>query len=177
MIKKEMTDKVEGFRVSDEVSKKLKQDLFRTDKTKKEWLENRVEQLENLHKVKNKPDEKWTMVPNSELEHLHSGYPDHFEFIHQRILEHCLQQKLEITFDNLLLDCIYFYNYNNMKYLRYNDDDLEVLVIEHNVGMSYSEFTNKLLCKFLDVTDQYDLVSTQTSENKFIIKFQKAEVK
>ena len=64
-----------------------------------------------------------------------------------------------------------------MKYLRYNDDDLEVLVIEHNVGMSYSEFTNKLLCKFLDVTDQYDLVSTQTSENKFIIKFQKAEVK
>ena len=58
MIKKEMTDKVEGFRVSDEVSKKLKQDLFRTDKTKKEWLENRVEQLENLHKVKNKPDAK-----------------------------------------------------------------------------------------------------------------------
>ena len=173
MIKKEMTDKVEGFRVSDEVSKKLKQDLFRTDKTKKEWLENRVEQLENLHKVKNKPDEKWTMVPNSELEHLHSGYPDHFEFIHQRILEHCLQQKLEITFDNLLLDCIYFYNYNNMKYLRYTDEELEVLVIEHNVGISYSKFTTKLLTKFLNVTNDYKFISSQTHENKNIIKYKK----
>ena len=55
--------------------------------------------------------------------------------------------------------------------------DQALLVIEHDVGQSYSNFTSKLLCKFLDVTDQYDLVSTQTSENKFIIKFQKAEVK
>ena len=166
-------DKVEGFRVSGEVSKKLKQDLFRTDKTKKEWLENRVEQLENLHKVKNKPDEKWTMVPNSELEHLHSGYPDHFEFIHQRILEHCLQQKLEITFDNLLLDCIYFYNYNIMKYNRYTDDGLIVLEIEHDVGLSYSEFTNKLIKKFIKKTKQYSLKTSHIGENIIIFKLKK----
>ena len=166
-------EKIEGFRVSDEVSKKLKQDLLRTEKTKKEWLADKIDQLENLNKVKNKSDEKWTMVPNSELEHLHSGYPDHFLFIHQRILEHCLQQNLEITFDNLLMDCMYFYNFNDMKYLRYQDEDLEVLVIEHNVGISYSHFTSKLICYFLEYTTQYDLVSTQPSENKVIIKFQK----
>ena len=170
-------DKVEGFKATEKVRNELRKDLFRTGKTKKDWLADSVDKLDNLHKVRNKPDEKWVAIPASELEHLHSGYPEHYHFIYDRILEHCVQQNLEITFDNLLLDCIYFYNYNNMKYLRYNDDDLEVLVIEHNVGMSYSEFTNKLLCKFLDVTDQYDLVSTQTSENKFIIKFQKAEVK
>ena len=170
-------DKVEGFRVSGEVSKKLKQDLFRTDKTKKEWLADRVEELQFLDKTRNKPNEKWTLVPNSELEHLHSGYPDHFEFIHQRILEHCLQQNLEITFDNLLTDCTNFYNFNNMKYLRYTDDGLVVLVIEHDVGISYSEFTIKLLRKFLDVTNDYNFISSQTHENKIIIKFQKAEVK
>ena len=166
-------DKITGFKITDEMSKNLKKEIFRSGKTKKNWLADRVEDLQFLDKTRNKPNEKWTLVPNSELEHLHSGYPDHFEFIHQRILEHCLQQNLEITFDNLLTDCTNFYNFNNMKYVRYTDDDIEVLVIEHDVGQSYSNFTSKLLCKFLDVTTQYDLVSTQPSENKIIIKFQK----
>ena len=64
-----------------------------------------------------------------------------------------------------------------MKYLRYTDDGLVVLVIEHDVGISYSEFTIKLLRKFLDVTNDYNFISSQTHENKIIIKFQKAEVK
>ena len=84
-----------------------------------------------------------------------------------------MQQKLEITFDNLLLDCIYFYNYNNMKYLRYTDEESEVLVIEHNVGINYSKFTTKLLTKFLNVTNDYKFISSQTHENKNIIKYKK----
>ena len=166
-------EKIEGFRVSDEVSKKLKKDLFRTGKSKKDWLSDRVDDLQFLDKTRNKPNEKWTLVPNSELEHLHSGYPDHFEFIHQRILEHCLQQNLEITFDNLLTDCTNFYNFNNMKYVRYQDENLEVLVIEHSVGISYSKFTSKLIKKFLSITNEYKFVSSQPGENKIIIKFSK----
>ena len=140
MVKK---DKVEGFKATEKVRNELRKDLFRTGKTKKDWLADSVDKLDNLHKVRNKPDEKWVAIPASELEHLHSGYPEHYHFIYDRILEHCVQQNLEITFDNLLLDCIYFYNYNIMKYDRYTDDGLIVLEIEHDVGISYSEFTNK----------------------------------
>ena len=168
-----MSDKVEGFRVSDEMSKELKKQLFQTGQTKKDFLSEKVDAEKFLEKTRNKAGEKWTLVPNSELEHLHSGYPDHFDFIHQRILEHCIQQDLEITFDNLLLDCLYFYNFNNMKYFRYQDEDIEVLVIEHNVGISYSNFTEKLLKKFLAITTQYNFVSSQPSESKIIFKFQK----
>ena len=166
-------EKIEGFRVSDEVSKNLKKDLFRSGKTKKEWLSEKIEKQNYLDKTRNKPDEKWTLVPNSELEHLHSGFPLHYHFIHERILEHCLKQDLEITFDNLLLDCTNFYNFNNMKYFRYTDENLEVLVIEHNVGISYSNFTSKLIKKFLSITNEYKFVSSQPGENKIIIKFSK----
>ena len=73
-------EKIEGFRVSDEVSKNLKKDLFRSGKTKKEWLSEKIEKQNYLDKTRNKPDEKWTLVPNSELEHLHSGFPLHYHW-------------------------------------------------------------------------------------------------
>ena len=170
-----MSDKVEGFRVSDEMSKELKKHLFQTGQTKKEFLSEKVDAERFLEKTRNKIGEKWTLVPNSELEHLHSGYPDHFDFIHQRILEHCMQQNLEVTFDNLLLDCLYFYNFNNMRHFRYQDEFLEILVVEHDVGISYSNFTDKLLKKFLDITTQYNFVSSVPSESKLIFKFQKVK--
>ena len=166
-------DKVEGFKATEKVRNELRKDLFRTGKTKKDWLADSVDKLDNLHKVRNKPDEKWVAIPASELEHLHSGYPEHYHFIYDRILEHCVQQNLEITFDNLLLDCIYFYNYNIMKYNRYTDDGLIVLEIEHDVGLSYSEFTNKLIKKFIKKTKQYSLKTSHIGESTIIFKLKK----
>ena len=118
-------DKVEGFKIEDKVGKKLKKEIFQSGKTKKDWLTSQVDGLDNLRKVRNEPDERWVAIPASELDDLHSNYPTHYNFIYDRILEHCLQQNLEVTFDNLLLDCLYFFNYNNMEYFRNKDGKLE----------------------------------------------------
>jgi hypothetical protein len=168
-----MRDKVEGFKVSDHVSKKLRTELYRTEKTKKDWLTEKVDALDNLRKVRNEVNERWVTIPASELDDLHATAPKHYNFIYQRILEHCLQQKLEVTFDNLILDIIWFCNYNDMNHIRFQDGELEVLHIEHETGLDYSKFISKVICKMINVTHQYDLKNTQVNKNSITIKFQK----
>ena len=166
-------DKVEGFKIEDKVGKKLKKEIFQSGKTKKDWLTSQVDGLDNLRKVRNEPDERWVAIPARELDDLHSNYPTHYNFIYDRILEHCLQQNLEVTFDNLLLDCLYFFNYNIMEYFRNKDGKFEVLIINHGVGISYSKFLDKLIRKFLNKTKQYDFESSHVSENTISLKLKK----
>ena len=166
-------DKVVGFRVPKNDEKRLKRDLLRQESTRKEWLDKYITISEGMDELSVKQNEKWLRVPALEYEALIKNSPNHYEVIFQWILQHVISDGSVINFDNLFREIKIFMKMNQMDFVRFNDDGLETIHMEHGVGIKYSNFCINLITKMIDNTTQYKLHHYDVKEFSLTIKIEK----
>jgi len=166
-------DKVVGFRVPKNDEKRLKRDLLRQESTRKEWLDKYLTISEGMEELSVKQNEKWLRVPALEYEALIKNSPNHYEVIYQRILQHVISDGSVINFDNLFREIKIFMKMNQMDFVRFDDDGLETIHMEHGVGIKYSNFCINLIKKMIDNTTQYKLHHYDVKEFSLTIKIKK----
>jgi hypothetical protein len=166
-------EKIIGFRMPVKEEAKLKKDLYYQNIKKKEWLIKQLTICDSIIDLSIEKNEKWFRVPASEYEQLHGNIIDHHECTYQRILQHCINEKIPITFDNLLIDVKKFFKLNDINITRFNDASLEIIHIEHNTGPHYSNFLSQLITKMITETIEYRFVSSEVHDKTLTIKIQK----
>ena len=166
-------EKIVGFRVPKEDENRLKRDLFYQNISKKEWLGTQLTIRESIEKLSVVNNERWLRVPASEYEHFHGTDPVHHDLIYQRIFEHCLAKGLPITFDNLLHDVKSFFKMNDIQFTRFDDDCIEIIHIDHDIGIHYSNFLGDMISKMVICTNEYSLSNVDVHDTKLTIKISK----
>jgi hypothetical protein len=166
-------DKVVGFRVPKNDEKRLKMDLARQELKRKEWLDKYLTISEGMDELSVKQNEKWLRVPALEYESLLVNSPHHYNIIYQRILQHVISDGNTITFDNLFREIRIFMKMNQMDFVRFDDDGLETIHMEHGVGINYSNFCINIITKMIDNTTQYKLHHYDVKEFSLTIKIEK----
>ena len=166
-------DKVVGFRVPKNDEKRLKRDLLRQESTRKEWLDKYLTISEGMDKLSVKQNEKWVRVPALEYEALITNSPNHYDVIYQRILQHVISNSSAVTFDNLFKEIKIFMELNQMELVRFDDDGLETIHMNHGIGNNYSTFGVNLITKMIDNTTQYKLHHYDVKEFSLTIKIEK----
>lgn len=166
-------EKIVGFRVPKEDESRLKKDLYYRDITKKEWLAKQLTINENIAELSNKKNERWLRVPASEYEHFHGMDPGHHNIIYDRIYQHCFDEGVSITFDNLMQDVNLFFKMNDIQITRFDDNDIEIIHIDHDIGKHYSKFLKNMILKMIKSTSEYTLSNVEVHDTKLTIKILK----
>ena len=170
----ENKEKIIGFRIHEEDEVRLKKDLHRHEATRKEWLTKNLLISESVHQLSIKENEKWIRVPAGEYETLISSSPDHGEYIFRRILQHCISQEIEITFENLFNEIRLFMKMNGMELKKEEDEVMNILHMTHNIGINYSKFCLDMLNKVVKHTKEFSMVESNIHESWLEIKLKKS---
>jgi len=163
-------EKIIGFRIRKDDEVRLKKDLHRLEVTRKEWLNKNLTISESINELSVKQNEKWISIPASEYEALIINSPEHGHIIYQRILQHCMSQGIEISFENLFQEIKIFMKMNDMELKKIENNDVKILQMTHGIGINYSKFCSTMLKDMIEKTNEFVILEETIEELELEIK-------